>query len=236
MDVNELIEAIDINKDGALNYTEWCRAITPKDMRYKPPPVRESTLLTKTEKSIRSFNWKTEMKNMLQIYSKAEDFNDQLKYACHVNGNEIYDEIDKPLNGYITITQIAAYLRTECGYHLTEEDQKLILNRYDRDKDFEISRDEFNYMVDFVEMDPLTEPDALSYRSGGFVRQPSTQQLMQNRPLSGSTRVGDQLTSTPNQYANNPYSPANQPLTQSQVQPKPIIQPQKPVTQPVAQP
>jgi len=54
-----------------------------------------------------------------------------------------------------------------------------LLNRYDRDKDFEISRDEFNYMVDFVEMDPLSDADALSYRSGGFRRQPSTQQLMQ---------------------------------------------------------
>lgn len=55
----------------------------------------------------------------------------------------------------------------------------MLLNRYDRDKDFEISRDEFNYMVDFVEMDPLSDADALSYRSGGFRRQPSTQQLMQ---------------------------------------------------------
>lgn len=170
MDVDELIEAIDINKDGALNYTEWCRAITPKDARYKAPIVREHTHLTKAERNIRTFNWKTEMKNLLQIYSKAEDFNDQLKYACHVDGNEIYDEIDKPLNGFITISQIANYLRTECGYHLTEEDQKLLLNRYDRDKDFEISRDEFNYMVDFVEMDPLSDADALSYRSGNFRR------------------------------------------------------------------
>jgi len=122
MDVDELIEAIDINKDGALNYTEWCRAITPKDPRYKPPLPREHQHISKKEKNIRTFNWKTEMKNVLQIYSKAEDFNDQLKYACHVDGNEIYDEIDKPLNGFITITQISKYLREECGYHLTEED------------------------------------------------------------------------------------------------------------------
>jgi len=76
MDVDELIEALDINKDGMLNYTEWCRAITPKDKRFKPPPVRSMGGLTQQEREIRSFNWRAEMKNLLSIYSKSEDFND----------------------------------------------------------------------------------------------------------------------------------------------------------------
>lgn len=64
MDVEELIEALDINKDGMLNYTEWCRAISPKDTRYKPPTYRSSNL-TFEEKQLRSFNWRAELKNIL---------------------------------------------------------------------------------------------------------------------------------------------------------------------------
>jgi len=65
MDVDELIEALDINGDGQLNFTEWCRAITPRDKRFRPPPPRTQGGLTKQERDIRSFNWRAEQKNLL---------------------------------------------------------------------------------------------------------------------------------------------------------------------------
>ena len=64
MDVEELIEALDINKDGMLNYTEWCRAISPKDPRYKPLSSQTSGLSLE-EKQLRNFNWRAELKNIL---------------------------------------------------------------------------------------------------------------------------------------------------------------------------
>jgi len=65
MDVDELIEALDINQDKQLNFTEWCRAITPKNKNFRPPPPRLQGGLTKMERDIRNFNWRAEQKNLL---------------------------------------------------------------------------------------------------------------------------------------------------------------------------
>jgi hypothetical protein len=59
-----LIEYLDINKDGQLNYTEWTRALTPKNTKYKPVTGKRSKL-SKEELEVRAFNWKTELKNLL---------------------------------------------------------------------------------------------------------------------------------------------------------------------------
>lgn len=46
---------------------------------------------------------------------------------------------------------MSKYLREECGYCLHEDEQKLLLARYDKGKDFRISRDEFHAQVAFYD-------------------------------------------------------------------------------------
>lgn len=64
MDVDELIDHLDLNSDKKLNYTEWTRAITPKNIRYKPINGKRSHL-TKEELEVRDHNWKSELNNLL---------------------------------------------------------------------------------------------------------------------------------------------------------------------------
>jgi Ca2+-binding EF-hand superfamily protein len=68
------------------------------------------------------------------------------------------------MKGFITIASMTKYLKDDCGYHITEDEQKLLLNRYDRDKDYKVDRDEFNYMVDYEEEEEGTEYDPVSSR------------------------------------------------------------------------
>ena len=143
MDVDELIYFLDLNGDKRINYTEWTRAITPKNTRYKPINGKRSKL-TPDELEVREHNWKSELKNLLQVYSKAEKFNFDLRQTCQINADRIFDAIDYKLNGHITIQTMSKYLKEECGYCLHEDEQKLLLARYDKAKDFRISRDEFH--------------------------------------------------------------------------------------------
>ena len=96
MDVGELLKYIDINRDGKINYTEWTRALTPKNKEYKAiMGKRALNNLEKDENQIRTDSWQGELRNLLAIYAKAENFNEQLKMATQVNGNEIFDKVDR---------------------------------------------------------------------------------------------------------------------------------------------
>lgn len=64
MDVDELIYFLDLNGDSKINYTEWTRAITPKNTRYKPINGKRSKL-TPDELEVRDHNWKSELRNLL---------------------------------------------------------------------------------------------------------------------------------------------------------------------------
>jgi len=51
--------------------------------------------------------------------------------------------------GYISSNMLQKFLKDQCGFLLQDTELKLMLSRYDRDKDYRISREEFKYQVHF---------------------------------------------------------------------------------------
>jgi hypothetical protein len=102
LDVDALIEELDIDGDGKLSYTEWTRALTPKSLVYSAQNGKRATNLPPEEMEARELCWQSELNNLLSIYSKSARFNHELKAACQVDANEIFNEIDEFQMGYIS--------------------------------------------------------------------------------------------------------------------------------------
>lgn len=82
---------------------------------------------------------------MLSIYARASTFNTNLIQAAKIDGNYIFDLVDEYTMGYISSNMLQKFLKEQCGHLIQENELKLVLGRYDRDKDYRISREEFNF-------------------------------------------------------------------------------------------
>jgi len=75
MDVDAIIEYLDTDQDGRLSYTEWTRALTPKNLAYAAVTGKRATNLDEAELEARENSWFGELKNLLHLYSRASLFN-----------------------------------------------------------------------------------------------------------------------------------------------------------------
>lgn len=87
LDTKAVIQELDTDQDGKLSYTEWTRALTPKNLAYAAVTGKRASNLEKKELEARENSWFGELKNLLHIYSRAALFNQELKEACQVNAD-----------------------------------------------------------------------------------------------------------------------------------------------------
>lgn len=79
MDVDAIIKYLDADQDGRLSYTEWTRALTPKNLAYAAVVGKRASNLGQHEMKARENSWFGELKNLLHLYSRAATFNRELK-------------------------------------------------------------------------------------------------------------------------------------------------------------
>lgn len=91
MNVQAIVDYLDSDQDGKLSYTEWTRALTPKNLAYAAVTGKRATNLDKEEQEARENSWFGELKNLLHIYSRAAQFNKDLIEACRIDGDNIFD-------------------------------------------------------------------------------------------------------------------------------------------------
>ena len=65
IDVSAVIEYLDSDQDGRLSYTEWTRALTPKNLAYAAVAGKRATNLDDAELQARENSWFNELKNLL---------------------------------------------------------------------------------------------------------------------------------------------------------------------------
>lgn len=87
--------------------------------------------------------WIEDLKEVLLTNSKAEEILLDIRRALNIDGDGIYEQIDKYQLGYITLRNLQNWLTETVHFKLNETESRLVLARYDRDGDYKISKFEF---------------------------------------------------------------------------------------------
>jgi Ca2+-binding EF-hand superfamily protein len=153
--MDRVINKFDKDQDGKLNYLEFCKALTPKNIIYTMSQNSRFSSYKRVEVSKEQehhqqhlkHEWVEDMKEVLQTALRAEEILDEIKNQICINGEEVFEMIDSYNLGYITTNNLSRWLNEECGFKLNEMETTLVLTRYDKDGDYKISRDEFEVEV-----------------------------------------------------------------------------------------
>ncbi len=91
--------------------------------------------------------------------SRAEEILLEIRDSLELNGDEVFNLIDRLGLGYITSRTLGQWLKEQVGFNVGQLENDLIIARYDKDQDYKIKYEEFIEEVNAVPRDENEEEE-----------------------------------------------------------------------------
>jgi len=140
--VEKLLIRYDKDRDGVLNFSEFLKAVTPKNTHYHNDAYARHFLNPELKDALNK-EWQEDLREVLMTATRAEEILQEIRDSLELNGEEVFNLIDKIGLGYITSRTLANWLREEVGFNVNQLENDLIIARYDKDQDYKIKKEEF---------------------------------------------------------------------------------------------
>lgn len=118
LSIEKLMLRYDKDRDGVLNFSEFLKAITPKNPQYHGDSGYSKHPLNPDLKDLLNKEWQEDLKEVLMTASRAEEILLEIRDSLELNGEEIFALIDRMGLGYITSRTLASWLKEEVGFNV----------------------------------------------------------------------------------------------------------------------
>jgi Ca2+-binding EF-hand superfamily protein len=93
--------------------------------------------------------------------SRAEEILLEIRDSLELNGDEVFNLIDRLGLGYITSRTLGQWLKEQVGFNVGQLENDLIIARYDKDQDYKIKYEEFIEEVNAVPREENEEEEEI---------------------------------------------------------------------------
>lgn len=83
------------------------------------------------------------MGKVIETAISSEIILETIRNDMCLDAEQIFDSIDDFRLGYISTGVFTRWISENCGYRISEDEVTYILNRYDKDGDYRIKKEEF---------------------------------------------------------------------------------------------
>ena len=83
------------------------------------------------------------MGKVIETAISSEVILETIRNDLCLDADTVFDSIDDFKLGYVSSGVFTRWVLDHCGYRISEDEVTYILNRYDKDGDYRIKRDEF---------------------------------------------------------------------------------------------
>jgi hypothetical protein len=139
---------MDKDSSGEISYHKFKEAITPVTPAPKCGKYEGSFEAKETQKMA----WLESLLEVLTRLLTAQADQDAVCEKFQLNAAEFFEQIDTYKVGYITSAAFARWVHINCGYHLSDSDQLVLLPIFDDNRNGRIERDEFYAAVNVPEL------------------------------------------------------------------------------------
>lgn len=84
-----------------------------------------------------------ELGKVIETSISSEIILETIRNDLSLDASTIFDDVDNYKQGYINTGIFAKWISDNCGYLITEDEVTYLLDRYDKDNDYRISKEEF---------------------------------------------------------------------------------------------
>jgi len=145
-DLCMIIDRYDKDRDGTLQFSEFCDIFLPTTAEYR------RTMQDRIQRGCYSFfdytavtqnSIRDLLRNIVTVEENFEDNKFRLSDGRVLTSDEIFLFLDKSKNGYVTLREFTNKLN-DAGVFCTDKDAKVLFEQFDRNKDGRITFDEFH--------------------------------------------------------------------------------------------
>mmetsp|Transcript_19561 Transcript_19561/g.26430 ORF Transcript_19561/g.26430 Transcript_19561/m.26430 type:complete len:236 (-) Transcript_19561:438-1145(-) len=140
-DQQRLVELLDDDEDGSIDYREWVQALKPRCQYRMSDPA--SPYLSVEQKNLFQRAWLEQLaalfSALIQVDAETNDKRNQLQ----LDGERLFNDMDKYNMGFINVNNFAHWVSDNCGYHIEDGDLPLLEKTLDGVNDYRITREGF---------------------------------------------------------------------------------------------
>jgi len=139
--LERIVELVDDDDDGTIDYRELAAAVTPATAnRLRSAPMYG---LSMEARKIFQQAWMESLAALfgliLSVDAEIEDKRQQLQ----LDAERIFDQIDAHRLGYLSLNVLTNWVSDNCGFNIRNEDLLSLQRSLDRNNDYRIEREEF---------------------------------------------------------------------------------------------
>ncbi len=140
-DQRRIVEIIDTDEDGSINFSEWSAALRPRRPCRGADPA--SPYLTIEQKNLFQRAWLEQLAATLALIKQIDTEVNQKRDQLQLNGERIFGDMDRHNLGYISINNFANWVADNCGFCIADEDLPALEASLDGLNDYRITKDAF---------------------------------------------------------------------------------------------
>jgi len=137
-DVARLVELIDDDSDGTLDYREWENALHP--MRPCRGAEPASPNLSLEQKNLFQRAWLEQLAAVFSLLIQGDAEVNDKRNQLQLDGERLYADMDNRQMGYISVHNFAGWVADNCGFHICDEDLPALEKSLDGENDYRITK------------------------------------------------------------------------------------------------
>ena len=119
-DVERLVELIDRDDDGTIDYREWEAAVHPT--RPCRGADQHSAHLSLEQRNLFQRAWLEQLASVFSLMIQADAEVNDKRNQLQLDGERLFADLDSRGAGYISVHNFAAWVADNCGFHIVDED------------------------------------------------------------------------------------------------------------------
>ena len=119
-DVERLVELVDTDDDGTIDFREWEAAVHP--MRPCRGAGPASPNLSIEQRNLFQRAWLEQLASVFSLMLQADAEGNDKRNQLQLDGERLYSDMDNRNMGYISVHNFAAWVADNCGYQILDDD------------------------------------------------------------------------------------------------------------------
>ena len=164
-DVERLVELVDTDSDGTIDFREWESALRPiRPIRGAGPA---SPHLSIEQRNLFQRAWLEQLASVFSLMIQADAEVNDKRNQLQLDGERLYSDMDNRNTGYITVHNFAAWVAENCGFQILEDDLPGLEQSLDGGNYYRITKEGFVDAVSVPNDEEEEEAAAAQQNSAG---------------------------------------------------------------------
>lgn len=159
--LSNLIRLADSNEDGEISYSEFSRAVTPRnhECREQNNSIYETQRMSVEQRNVNQQAWMESLAGLFGAMISGEASLEEKREKLQLDAERLFDSMDVYKQGSLSLNIFSNWIQDNCCYNLKQSELVSLQSRFDKNNDYRITKEQFVEAVSALQEEEEQEVD-----------------------------------------------------------------------------